>query len=733
MGDKNFSNTTRAEKATITWDQSQQLYSDRFEDIYHSHPPSVSATEIQQLDSSENSLTIRHDTAVQNSPLEESRHVFLAGNHLETRWQTLTRTSFIIAELGFGSGLNFLLSWKLFNKCTHKHTSEPQRLHYIGIEKYPLRVSDLQRLHQQWPELNTFSDELLHQYCPHTIGQHRLYFDDGSVILDLCIGDAEEVLSQRDEHTNPAIDAWFMDGFSPSRNPEMWSHKLIQEVARNSRPGTTLSSYSVAAAVRTPLKSAGFVIEKAPGYGRKRHMLKARYEINNTDVSAKNQQSAREKRPPWFILPHRAALGPAPTVVVVGAGLAGCSSAYALAQRGFPVTVLEADLIASGASGNPQSALHLKASTSYNTESLLELQSYLFAARQFSYLKKTKNLNWQASGLIHLTTAMNRRKAISLERVLENYADEVLNAGDDIQRTAVNGKEFYYLPQSGWLNIGELCETYLKHPNITVHENEKVTTLKRLHDTADAWWSVQSKQNTYSAPVVIIANAAAAIDFEPFTQLPLNPVAGQVTQISTASMASILDEELVQAPQPIICGEKTFFPSYQHKHTLGSSYPNLYDKTASASPSVLNDTANQENLSGVAKVFKQLGQVDNAQSILTAKVVASRTSVRCSTPDRLPIVGLAADHKATQNTFKELARRGAGHHSMRTKRSTFYPNLFLNVAHGSHGLTTCPLAAEYLAAYINSENLPLRSAQIDLLSPVRFLSRSLKKSKRNNF
>lgn len=187
--------------------------------------------------------------------LAEAQHVFIAGNNLLKRWQDLTNDSFVIAETGFGSGLNFLLTWSLWLA----HAPKTARLYFISCEKFPLAKQDLKHCLDLWPELQVHAKVLIENYPVLTPGFHYLQFAQGRVNLTLMLGDVVDCFKQLLlcgdpllEHELRAyfIDAWFLDGFSPSKNPAMWSAELLQIVALLSKPKTTLATFSAAALVK---------------------------------------------------------------------------------------------------------------------------------------------------------------------------------------------------------------------------------------------------------------------------------------------------------------------------------------------------------------------------------------------------------------------------------------------------------------------------------------------------
>ena len=194
--------------------------------------------------------------------LAETRHVFLAGNDLPARFSP----GFHVAELGFGTGLNLLTCWHAWLESGHAG-----ELHYTGFEAFPMDVHDMERALAAFPVLAPLADALLSRRAA---GQWR--FSLGPVRVEIVVGDARQTLPG----WKGAADAWFLDGFSPARNPEMWEPGLMAQVARHTKAGGTFATYTAAGHVRRTLSDAGFTVERIPGFGRKRHMTRGR--INAT-------------------------------------------------------------------------------------------------------------------------------------------------------------------------------------------------------------------------------------------------------------------------------------------------------------------------------------------------------------------------------------------------------------------------------------------------------------------
>lgn len=200
--------------------------------------------------------------------LLETKYVFMEGNELHTRWKSLADSNFIIMETGFGTGLNFLCACKTWLEYAPINNV----LHFTSVEKYPLCSADMHKALQHWQTLKPFADELLSQYeALLSTGTATLF--NNRIQLQILFGDATTCLSK----LNSKADAWFLDGFAPSKNPDMWQNSLFAEMARLSHTGTTFATFTSAGIVRRGLAAAGFNVIKKPGFGKKREMISGNF------------------------------------------------------------------------------------------------------------------------------------------------------------------------------------------------------------------------------------------------------------------------------------------------------------------------------------------------------------------------------------------------------------------------------------------------------------------------
>ena len=643
----------------------------------------------------------------------ESSYVFLEANDLTQRWQQAAGNpcAFTIAELGFGSGLNFLQTWQLWKECQQK----PTRLHYLGFEKYPLARRDLEKIQRRWPELAELGQRLQSHYIDHSSGCHRLLLDD-DVQLDLVFGDARSAL-ENIANTTGRVAAWYLDGFSPGLNPELWQTRLFTRMAELSEPGATVSTYSAAGKVRKRLQMAGFQVEKRPGFGRKRHMLVGRKSaligVDRQDQVERHLQDEPAPIPTalqgsWFTYP--VSVIQRRKLVIIGAGLAGASLAFSLARRGWQVTVIDgSDSVAAGASGNSQLALRCRLFQDESPASRFFLQAYLFARTQFEQLSKANAVDFQSCGVMQLHNAMNKQQGVDPFSLQRLYTEQVVTTLTQQQASAAAGVQLsdtgWHFPLGGWLDAKALCLAYLTHPNIQLQLRQTVGALES--DGSNWLVNDQHGQKLATAEVIVLANGYGAVDLAQAAWLPLLAVRGQSTKLAASESSRSL--------HTVVCGARTVFPQCDGYHTLAASY-HRQDLAVD-----IRDPDNQRNLTRARACF-------NDPAYLGENIGSGQVSLRCNTPDFLPVVGMLPDAAAMGTQFAGFARNARAGIDI---PGCYYPCLYISAAHGSNGLASCPLSSEYLASLIDNEIPPLGQDIMRELNPARFLIRALKKQRQD--
>lgn len=645
------SSMPNSQKATLAWDDQGQPWSRVFGDRYFAAGQGI----------------------------EESSYVFLRGNHLAERFAALPQHgNFCIGETGFGTGLNFLCAWRLFDQ----QAPSTARLHYVSAERHPLRAADLARVLRLWPQLAAYGERLAASYRAIYPGFQRLSLAHGRVQLTLLIGDACETLGQLDA----GIDAWFLDGFAPAKNPDIWSPALFRQLARLSAPQATLATFTSAGMVRRGLDEAGFDMRLVKGFAQKRAMLLGRL-----------VQPAQHSQPPWFARPAAPVPGQA---LIIGAGIAGCASAASLAARGWQVTLLERHARAAAeASGNRQGVLYLRPSAKATLLSRWALSGFGYSRRLLESLGE--KVHWSACGVLQL--AFDHREEQRQQALAEHFDDDLLHPVGAREAATLSGVELagggLFYPEGGWLNPPSLCQALLAHPNIRLLTHSEALHLQQ--DADGLWHAGQQGRRLVSAALAIVANANEARRFALAARLSLRRVRGQISYLSSDVQSGRL--------RTVLCGQGYLTPHWQGLQTLGASFRPDADQLL---PSPAEHMENWQLLEKLSPALAR--HVDAPQQL------PGRAAWRCTATDYMPVVGPLADAQRFSTTYQALGKNAR---SQPEATCPWLPGLYLNLAHGAHGLISAPLAAELLAAWIGNEPLPVPRDLAEGCHPNRFALR----------
>jgi tRNA 5-methylaminomethyl-2-thiouridine biosynthesis bifunctional protein len=683
----------KIQAANIQWDQEGQPKSKDFDDVYFNT----------------------------DSGIDESRYVFINPSQLQQRWSRLFSTdetncsTFTILETGFGTGLNFLstwLEWRLFlnkrkTEC-NKECNKKTHLHYISIEKFPLSTNQLAKALSLFPQLKEFSDPLIAEYPLLIKGFHSLQFKHQNLTLTLIFDDVNTALPQ----LNGPIDAWYLDGFAPAKNPDMWGDNLYRSMAALSRENTSLATFTSAGDVRRGLTASGFKLNKVSGFGMKREMMYGTFIQSQGPLRNKF-----ESLKPW--------LSPAKTLIkdiaIIGAGIAGCTTAYALARRGFKVTVFDPNGIANEASGNPQGAMYAKLAAGEATHSNIYVQGYLQSLR---WLKQqlAPGDGWDNCGLIQL--ASSEKESARQKKFIENtdYPTELLHGISQEKASDISGLTMncggLFFPEAGWVSPQRLCQELLKHPLIT-YQQENINRLIQLNesDSDTSIWKLQSEDLNESLNFshVVIACANKSQQLLPDSYLPTKSIRGQLTYLpeENGNPSSKL--------KTVLCGKGYIAPASNGKLCLGASY-NIKDDEPNMR--LVDHQKNLDYLDDFGEEFKALHQELNQKD---AQSYPGRTGFRCTTPDYLPMAGPLLDEPKFDQEFTAIRKNLARYPR---QQAPTLSGLYLNIGHGSRGLTSAPLCAELVASYICGENFPLAKDHAEALLPGRFYIREMVRNKR---
>ena len=606
--------------------------------------------------------------------LEQARHVFLAGNGLPGRWAE--RERFVIAETGFGLGNNFLASWAAWRADAQRC----RRLDFLSVELHPPTREDL----AVWPrdaELAELCAQLARQWPPLTHDLHRLSFDGGRVHLYLAFGDVAAWLPE----WVATVDAFFLDGFAPDRNPHMWEPRLFKSLARLAAPQATAATWSAARVVRDGLRSAGFAVHRAPGRGGKRDITVARFEPPGTRRSAPpGRPHAREV--------ERHAL-------IVGGGLAGCAAAWALAEQGWRSTVVDRHAEPAGeGSGNPAGLFH----GVVTPDDGLHARWHRAAALAFEGVAReavAQGVPGEVQGLLRMadeTADLSAMQATLRRWALPGAYVEAVDAATASQRAGLPlAQPAWFYPGGGWIAPRALAAWYLRRAGDLVAwcGGMHVSTLRRQGGE----WQLLDAQGRllHSAATVVLANAGDAQRLLGADDWPVEAIRGQV---------SLAPAQRVTLPLLPLAGSGYLLPAVGGTAVFGATAQRRDDD---ASVRIDDHRIN----------LGRLAQLTGVAPTIDAGSLQGRTGWRWTASDRLPVIGAVPDEA-------QRAVGSADQPRLMPRRE----GLFAFTALGSRGIGMSALGARLLAAWVTGWPSPVEASLMDAVDPARFAARARRKA-----
>ena len=650
--------------AKIHFNQENTPVSDKFDDVYFSN----------------------------QDGLAETHYVFLEGNQLWERWVNYQEAHFVIAETGFGTGLNFFAVTTLFREFRQKHPDSPlKRLYFTSFEKYPLPLDALQQAHLAYPQFSHLAQHLQQNWLNPIQGCYRFHFDETT--LDLWFGDVAENLPQLGDYMNGKIDAWFLDGFAPSKNPDMWSEQLYQQMFRFTKPQGTFATFTAASAVRKGLENAGFNIKKRKGFGKKRECLSGQ----------KTQEKLTALSTPWFH--SQPANLKEQDIAIIGGGIASLCTAISLVKRGAKITIYcEDEQTALNASGNKQGAFYPQLSD--DNERNIRFYIHAFAyGHQFLQWAIQQQIEFEHEFCGVALCAYNNKTESKLNKITElNLPSDLYHSLSQTELSEKVGLPLPFgggfIPQGAWLAPRQLVQhtfAFLEKQGVHIKTSQKVTALSQ---TENSWQITTAENETFCHEVVVLANGHKLTEFEQTQKLPLYPVRGQVSQIQTS-------ENLLKL-KTVLCYDGYLTPVDHAKasHCIGASHVR---DNATREFSLTEQQENQQKIQqNIPEEWTK--EVDTSGNL-------ARIGVRCSVRDLTPMMGAVPHFSAQQTQYQNLfnLRR----RKQPIEQAENYPNLYLIGALGSRGLTSAPFLGETLASLIYGEPLPMSEDLIHNLMPNR--------------
>ncbi|MEO6339213.1 MAG: tRNA (5-methylaminomethyl-2-thiouridine)(34)-methyltransferase MnmD [Caulobacteraceae bacterium] len=516
--------------------------------------------------------------------LAEARSVFLQGCDLPNAWAG--RRRFVVAEIGLGTGLNLLALLDLWRRSR----PEGGLLHVFTIEGHLLAARDVEKALAAWPELADLAAALVAVWPSPRPGFHRLEFPALNAIVDVAIGEAAEVLAA----WSGAADAWFLDGFAPAKNPEAWRQAVLDLVAARSAPGARAATFTVAGAVRRGLATAGFTVEKRPGFGRKRERLEAR--LGDGPLATASE----------------------PRVAVIGAGIAGAALARAFRSLGTPVTVFEGAAVGAGASGAPSALVSPRLDAGGGAPAQLHAQAiararaiYLTEAPEAVLAQGAMQIEGQDRDAARFDRvaawagfAPGDIERLGAEAVARRLAEPAAPAGLAVNEALVVAPD-------------RLLKALLADTPLDLR---RVTALEKIGGA----WRLLNAEGDCLAEADVVCLAAGADEFarQPTDSrvLPLRPVRGQVSCSEVAFTGQAAGWGGYAAP---LRGGGTLFGATHDRDDVETD---------------VRELDHGRNLALLAKARPAL-----AARIASAGGLQGWAGVRAATPDHLPVAGGLAE------------------------------------------------------------------------------------------
>ena len=592
--------------------------------------------------------------------LDETRSVFLQGAGFPDRFgDDLT----IVGELGFGTGLNFLALWQSFLENAKPNA----RLHFVSVEGFPLTRDDAQRALSAFPEIEPFAKALTAAWpSPHN-GPHRRVFEKGRVTLTVFHNDVEAALPQMDFQA----DAWFLDGFAPAKNPQMWADTLYDEIARLSKPGALAASFTVAGHVRRGLASAGFEVSKQPGFGRKRERLEAIY-----------RGTAHTPKPSPFAPPD-ALDGP---IAIIGGGIAAASLVEALSRRSRDIRVFAEGGWARGASSAPKGLLTARLGLQDSPKQRAFLAAFDYATHLYASTGA-----FEQTGIFTLSDSegLDRAKRLA-DRLDDGFVFQ--NAKLASHRTGEPVLGGLWQARAGAFNPKGLIAA--------IHGGHSARDCAiAAIESSDDGVILMDRQGArvFEGAAVIYAGGAYGTKLID-AAFKTRPVAGRVGVFETS------------APPTAPVDGFGYLAPFQDGIVLGSTHIHDHDPgTAQSAESELRET--------LGEALPVLAQTLGAQT-------QSWAGVRCSTLDHDPVSGVlpASDYSSV---WQALAKGRSGTEPI---QSACDRRVLALTGLGGRGFTHAPLLAESLVSRLCGEPDLLQADSLQALHPARFVWRGLKRS-----
>ncbi|MCB1179974.1 MAG: FAD-dependent 5-carboxymethylaminomethyl-2-thiouridine(34) oxidoreductase MnmC, partial [Leptospiraceae bacterium] len=515
--------------------------------------------------------------------------------------------------------------------------------------------------------------------------------------LSLCIGDAEYYL----KNLNQDIDAFYLDGFSPSKNPDMWSESIFNLIHRFSKLNSTFATYSVSSSVKENATKSGFQLEKRKGFGTKKGMLVGKRVIEKTFTSEDYYINEINNRQ-FFKLKRNKNIK---DVIIIGAGLAGISLASKLAEKKIKTTIIEkSSKEGEGASGNPAGIYSPNLTADPTFVSRLTLSGYEYFYREILDLKK-KNYNLQEERIGVFQNVSSQEELERILKSIERHELKNFTVERKHKKFIYNNKEIeldgFYLNRAGWVSPKQILS--LKLNQYSEYINLKFNTkVEKIQYTGNHWELYDREERLIdSCKILILANSEEINKFPETSFIFLNKIRGQICFVPLNELPINLDIILTHEEGYIIQTENFF--------CVGATYNNSDDNI------FLEKNHNILLGERLKMIFPEIDSEN-------FKNYEGRVGFRSATKDRIPIVGQIPDLNFFETHYQKIQK---GKIQKKLELPKYKEGLFTFGAFGSRGITFSFYLAQYLANLLNGEAITLEKDLIEGISPSRFIIRDL--------
>ncbi len=649
------------------------------------------------------------------SGYQQSDEIFIQANKLTARIKQ-SKTELIIAETGFGTGLNFLLTLQAYQKARKSSECCLAPIHFISVEKYPLSKAQLIKSLSILPQLKEFATLLTSQYPPSPVEKFPSMFQTSffsqQVKLSIIFADASQGFKKisrlnNQKHSNAilnisGVDIWYLDGFSPNKNPDMWSDEVFQQIGRLSKEQSSLTTFTVAGFVKRKLRAIGFRLEKMPIQGNKKEMLRGIFQ--QAPTSGKGYQLR-----PSITKPQH--------VSIIGGGIASACATLALVKQGIRVTLYCKDQeLSQGGSSNAIGAIYPLLHQTKDDISLFYQQAFWRAKALYQSLyQQGYKFSHDWCGLLEIAykeALVKRKQAFDKKGC---WPKDLIRSVDANEASILSGLHQehggLFMPKTGWAAPQELVQQIFAAAKasgyLKIQRNIHVSDMtKKAHNNH---WLLKTNKGEFTASVLVICGGADALGLNITKTLPLTATRGQVTSMKTNASISKLST--------VICHKGYLTPKSKGIHCIGATFQKNQTNTV---PTREDD---EYNVNMLNKCLPSLAKSINWK---TSDIYSSKARLRCMSQDHMPLVGPMPDITEHIQSYPHLAKDKNWPYN---KPTPVIDNLYVLTGLGARGLCSAPLLADILAADLCNKPYPVDNHMLFNLSPNRFIIRDIIKRK----